>query len=113
MLVLVALTHLVLLSSGTLPLQQVKHEPSCLKISSGSEHEFKHLLLSSEANEPLGHGIHSVLSRLKIWYLLQLGTPPTLIDGLGWMIQVVLVGSGRDPAGHHSHCGQRRSDLKI
>lgn len=65
-LVPVALTHLVLLSSGTLPLQQVKQVPSCLKISSGSEHEFKHLELSSEANELSGHGMHSVLSRLKI-----------------------------------------------
>jgi hypothetical protein len=64
--VLVFLTHLVLLSSGTLPLQQVKQVPSALKMSSGSVHEFKHLKLSSEALALAGHGMHSVLPMLKI-----------------------------------------------
>lgn len=62
----VALIHLVLLSSGTLPLQQVKQEPSYLRMSRGSEQEFKHLVLSLEAKELFGQGIHSDLSRLNI-----------------------------------------------
>jgi len=66
LLVLVALTHLNLEASGTLPLQHVKQVPSCLRISNGSEHEFKHLVLSAEAKELFGHGMQSVLARLKI-----------------------------------------------
>lgn len=107
----VFLTHLVLLKSGTLPLQHVKHEPSYYTMSIGSEHEFKHLKLSSEALRLFGHGIHSVLSILKICLSVQPGTPPTLIVGLGYTIHSSFLGDGSDPAGHHSHYGHFKSDL--
>jgi len=75
--------------------------------------EFKHLKLSSEAFKLFGHLMHSVLSILKTENSSQVGTPLTLIAGLGLTIQFSLFGSGMDPGGHHSHCGQSKSLLKI
>lgn len=109
----VCLTHLVLLAFGTLPLQHVKQVPSCWTISSGSVQEFKHLMLSADAFKLLGHLMHSVLSKLKTENSSQPGAPLMLIAGLGLTIQFLLCGSGMVPGGHHSHCGQSKSSLKI
>lgn len=76
-------------------------------------HEFKHLKLSADAFKLLGHLMHSVLSMLKTENSSQVGTPLTLMAGLGLTIQFSLFGSGIDPGGHHSHCGQSKSLLKI
>jgi hypothetical protein len=91
----------------------VKQLPSSWTISRGSVHEFKHLKLSAEAFKLFGHLMHSVLSMLNTENSSQVGTPLTLMAGLGLTIQFSLFGSGIEPGGHHSHCGQSKSLLKI
>lgn len=76
-------------------------------------HEFKHLKLSADAFKLFGHLMHSVLSMLKTENSSQVGLPLTLMAGLGFTIQFSLFGSGMEPGGHHSHCGQSKSLLKI
>jgi len=71
----------------------------------------KHLKLSFDAFKSFGHLTHSFLSRLNTENSSQVGSPFTVIGGLGLTIQNLLVGSGIVPGGHHSHCGHNKSSL--